>query len=280
MGFVVVKVDRNGEPISRNAQDLGQELPSPVDRFALEVISEAEVPQHLEEGFMKRGAADVFDIAGANALLAGGCPREIRVAQTEEFAFELVHPRGGEEYGRVIRHEHVARTADASLGFEEFEECFAEFVYFHLILTCPRSVSRVTGPSAPATASANSPGERTSFPAARRMSWPRFMPAPAAAEPSSTSTTTTPCIAASAKRGLILRHSVDKCSTRRPRQLLGRLVAMTSPSTASLASTIVRSSFSSPRRILRRTESPAAKTLTARMSESKSETGMPLTATI
>ena len=156
--------------VSRSAgmrRTFGQEFPAPVDRLALEVIAEAEIPQHLEERFVKRGAADIFDVAGADAFLAGGRPREARIAEAEEFALELIHPGGSEQHGRVVGHEHVARPANASLGFEEFEERFAEFVYFHLIVTCPRSVSSMTGPSRDATASANSWGVRTSFPATR-----------------------------------------------------------------------------------------------------------------
>ena len=59
--------------VSRSAGDLerpGQELPRPVDRLALEVIAEAEIPQHLEERLVERGLADVLDVAGAQAFLA------------------------------------------------------------------------------------------------------------------------------------------------------------------------------------------------------------------
>ena len=42
------------------------------DGLVLEVIAEGEVAQHLEEGAVAGGLADVLDIAGADALLAGG----------------------------------------------------------------------------------------------------------------------------------------------------------------------------------------------------------------
>ena len=61
--------------VSRSAGNLegaGEELPGPVDRLALEVIAEAEVAQHLEERHVPRRLADVLDVAGADALLAGG----------------------------------------------------------------------------------------------------------------------------------------------------------------------------------------------------------------
>jgi hypothetical protein len=56
--------------------DLGQQLPGVVDGVALEVVAEAEVTQHLEEGVVARGVADVFQVvvlaAGAHAALHGG----------------------------------------------------------------------------------------------------------------------------------------------------------------------------------------------------------------
>ena len=67
---------------ARDLEDFLQELPAPVDRLALEVVPEAEVSQHLEERFMERGAADVFDVAGADALLARGRTCELRVAKS------------------------------------------------------------------------------------------------------------------------------------------------------------------------------------------------------
>ena len=109
----------------------GQELPGPVDRLALEVVAEAEVAQHLEERLVERRLADVLDVAGADALLAGRGALEARVAQAHELALELVHPGRREQHRRVVGHEHVARPADAALGGEEVEVGFAKFVGGH-----------------------------------------------------------------------------------------------------------------------------------------------------
>ena len=108
-----------------------QELPGPVDRLALEIVAEAEVPQHLEERLVERGLADVFDVAGAQAFLAGRGPLEVGIAQPHELFLELVHAGGREQHGRVVGHQHVAGPADAALGREEIEERFAKFVCFH-----------------------------------------------------------------------------------------------------------------------------------------------------
>ncbi len=99
----------------------------------LEVVSEAEVAQHLEEGFMERRLADVVDIAGPQAFLAGGRAGEVRVAQAHELPLELIHPRRREQDGRVVGNEHVAWPANASLGSEEVEIGVAEFVCGHVV---------------------------------------------------------------------------------------------------------------------------------------------------
>ena len=110
----------------------GEELPGPVDRFALEVVAEAEVAQHLEEGVVVGGAADVVDVAGAEAFLAGGGAGELQLAAAEEVVLELVHAGGREEHrGVPAGHEHVAGPADAAFGLEEGQVLFAQFVAFH-----------------------------------------------------------------------------------------------------------------------------------------------------
>ena len=130
-GLVVVEVDGEGEALAGDLQDVGQELPGPVDGLALEVVAEAEVAQHLEEGHVPRGLAHVLDVAGPDAFLAGRGALEAGVAQAHELALELVHAGRREEHGRVVGHEHVAGAADAALGGEVIEIGFAKFVGFH-----------------------------------------------------------------------------------------------------------------------------------------------------
>ena len=121
-GFMVVFIDGRGEHRRVDPEPflVGQELPSPVDRFALEVVAEAEVPEHFEEGVVERGASDVVDVAGAEALLAGRGAGVVELATPEKVVFELVHPGRREENRRVpTRNEDVARTANATFGFKE-----------------------------------------------------------------------------------------------------------------------------------------------------------------
>ena len=85
-------------------QTSGQELPGVGDGVALEVVAEAEVAEHLEEGVVAAGEADVFEVvvlaAGADALLAGGGAGVVAALGAEEDVLELVHAGVGEEQGR------------------------------------------------------------------------------------------------------------------------------------------------------------------------------------
>ena len=50
------------EPLGVELHVLGDELPGEVDRLVLEVVAEREVAEHLEEGAVAVGAADVLEI--------------------------------------------------------------------------------------------------------------------------------------------------------------------------------------------------------------------------
>ena len=115
-----------------------------MDRLALEVVAEAEIAQHLEKRVVVGGAADVLDVAGAQALLAGRGPGEIELALAQEVVLELVHAGRREQHrGVPARHQHVAGAADAALGLEERQIFFAKFVGFHVSLAKgPNGVSR------------------------------------------------------------------------------------------------------------------------------------------
>ena len=126
--LVVVEVDRGREPFGVQPEPLlaGQKLPRPVDGLALEIVAEAEVAQHLEEGVVVGGAADVVDVARAQAFLAGRGPGELQLAAAEEMVLELVHAGRREQHrGVPAGHQHVAGPADAALGLEEGQIFFA-----------------------------------------------------------------------------------------------------------------------------------------------------------
>ena len=129
--FVVVEVNGDGQPAGLDLEHAGEELPGPVDRLALEVVTEAEVAQHLEEGHVPRRLAHVLDVAGAYALLASCGAFEAWFAQPHELALELIHAGRREEHRRVVGNEHVAGTADAAVGGKVLEIGFAKVVGFH-----------------------------------------------------------------------------------------------------------------------------------------------------
>ena len=70
---IVVDIDGDGQLVLRQAEFLGDQVPGQLDRAVLEVVAEREVAEHLEEGVMARGVADIVEVvvlaAGAHAFL-------------------------------------------------------------------------------------------------------------------------------------------------------------------------------------------------------------------
>ena len=76
------------------------------NRFALEVVAEAEVAQHLKEGVVAARKANVFKVvvlaAGADALLRSGGALVVALLRPQEHVLELVHSGVGEQQRRVV----------------------------------------------------------------------------------------------------------------------------------------------------------------------------------
>ncbi len=72
-GFVVGVIDGDQQAAGIKAEFLGQQVPRALDGVVLEVVAEREVAQHLKEGVVTRGIADVVQVvvlaAGADAFL-------------------------------------------------------------------------------------------------------------------------------------------------------------------------------------------------------------------
>ena len=96
-------VDGDPKSLGSDAEEgwTGDELPGVGDRIALEVIAEGEIPQHLEEGVMPLGVADLLEIvvlsSGPNALLAGSGPEVVTLFLAQEDALELDHAGVGKQ---------------------------------------------------------------------------------------------------------------------------------------------------------------------------------------
>jgi len=88
-----------------------------------------------EERHVPRRDANVVEVAGAEALLAGGGPGEVGRPGAEELLLELVHPRPREEQrGVVVRNERVGGDDAVVALAEEIEEAAADLVGRHIRL--------------------------------------------------------------------------------------------------------------------------------------------------
>ena len=112
VGLIVFHVDGGEQLLFGQLVHLGQQLPSPFERFALEVVAKRPVAQHLEEGVVARGVAHVFEVvvfaASAQASLDGRGTHIRAFVAAQEHVFELHHARVGEhERGVVARHQRA-----------------------------------------------------------------------------------------------------------------------------------------------------------------------------
>ena len=101
------------QPVLGQAEVLGDQLPGVGDRRLLEVVAEAEIAQHLEEGVVARGVADVVQVvvlaAGADAFLRRGGAHVGALLLAGEHVLELHHAGVGEHQRRVVaRHQRRA----------------------------------------------------------------------------------------------------------------------------------------------------------------------------
>ena len=122
LGLVVALVHGHEEALGVEGQDVGDELPRPLDGLALEVVADAEVAQHLEEGQV-REVADLVDVGGAEALLRRGEPPVGRLLVAGVVGLERHHARGGEQQRRVAGgYEGGAGHDEMTALLEEPEE--------------------------------------------------------------------------------------------------------------------------------------------------------------
>ena len=74
IGLVVIHIDRRIETIRIQSDHFRQKLPCPGNRLLFEIITKGEITQHLKIGAVTGCFADILQITGADALLAGGYP--------------------------------------------------------------------------------------------------------------------------------------------------------------------------------------------------------------
>ena len=108
--FVIVF--ENGEPQQFRVEAVttlilrkGQNLPCIVDCFFLEIITEGEVSQHLEESTVTSSLAHFIDIEGAHALLHAGHASLRWSLLTQKVGNERHHTGDGEQRCGIRRNE-------------------------------------------------------------------------------------------------------------------------------------------------------------------------------
>ena len=131
VGFAVVNVDRGQQFVCRQAVNLGQEFPAPLERVALEIVTKTPVAQHLEEGVMACRVAHVFQVVvlatRAQAGLDRGRTHVGALVGAQKNVLELHHARVGEHQGRVIAgHQRTGGDHGVSLGLEEVKKYLAD----------------------------------------------------------------------------------------------------------------------------------------------------------
>ena len=73
--LVIVRVDRSPELIGGHFQYFREEFPGPFQRFALEIIAEAEIAEHFKIRAVARRFSNALDIGRTDTFLAGGNSR-------------------------------------------------------------------------------------------------------------------------------------------------------------------------------------------------------------
>ncbi len=131
--LVVVQVDGGPEALLGHGEPVlvGHQFPGPGDGFLLEVVTDAEVAQHLEEGEVG-GVADRVDVAGTEALLHGGQAPRRRGDSSLEVGLELHHASAGEQQtGIAPWHERCAGYDLMLALLEEAQESVADLLAVH-----------------------------------------------------------------------------------------------------------------------------------------------------
>ena len=73
--LLVAAEDRDPDLVRVEAEAVERELPGEVDRLLLEVVAEAKLPSISKKVRWRAVLADLLDVGGAEAALAGGEPR-------------------------------------------------------------------------------------------------------------------------------------------------------------------------------------------------------------
>src|SRR4051812_45902740 len=107
------------EAVAGNRETFGDQLPGPGNSRFLEIISDREIAEHLEEGERTR-VADLVDIRRPEALLDRGEATRRRLTPAQHVGNHLLHAGRGQQDGRIVLgYEAGARNLLAAFLFEK-----------------------------------------------------------------------------------------------------------------------------------------------------------------
>src|SRR5690606_34682222 len=90
-----------------------EQLPRVLNRIALEVVSETEIAEHLEERMVTGGIAHVFEVvvltAGAHTPLGRRSTGVWTALRSGEYVLELHHAGSREQQGGIIARDERCR---------------------------------------------------------------------------------------------------------------------------------------------------------------------------
>jgi hypothetical protein len=152
-GLVVIDINRDHELIGRHAIFLGHQPPGQLDGALLEIVAERKIAEHLEEGVVACGVADIVEVvvlaAGADAFLRRNRAHIGTLFQAGEDVLELHHAGIGEHQCRVVaRHERRRRHDFVPLARKKVEKARPDVVDAAHV----PQLSSGTGDSCPGTA--------------------------------------------------------------------------------------------------------------------------------
>ena len=128
---LVAGENRGIQAVRVEADPLGarQEFPRPVDGLGLEIVAEREVAEHFKVRAVARGVADVLDVAGADALLAGGHAVARGLLLAGEERFHRRHTGVDEQQRRVVlRDQGKAGQAQMAFCLKKVQEHFPQLI--------------------------------------------------------------------------------------------------------------------------------------------------------
>ena len=163
-GFIVRVIDGDEQAVLVEGEFLGDQLPGEFNGLGLEIIAEGEVAEHLEEGVMAGGVADVVEIVvlatRAHAFLGARGAGIGALFDAGEDILELHHARIGEhQCGIVAGHEGRGLDHGVPRVREILKKCRPDFVDAAHVTN--RSCS--AAPLRPCPSSREIPGDREPF---------------------------------------------------------------------------------------------------------------------